>query len=168
MQTPKVSAGCLLLAAAPDTSLRAGGSGLVGVLPYEELDTLNKHDRKYWCKKASNGVCYTIVSTTGYVSKGHVGRVSLKDFPQNGTFMVTMTELESSDTGTYRCGIGSTNTDLYVSLNLTVSEGMRPGEGDVHRGDGPPERGRRGVVLVWGQKRAHGAHVHCEAAHPEG
>lgn len=84
----------------------------------------NKHDRKYWCKRASNGVCYTIVSTTGYVSKGHVGRVSLEDIPQNGTFMVTMTELESSDTGTYRCGIGSTNRDLYVSLNLTVSEDL--------------------------------------------
>lgn len=89
----------------------------------------NKHDRKYWCKRASNGVCYTIVSTTGYVSKGHVGRVSLEDIPQNGTFMVTMTELESSDTGMYRCGIGSTNRDLYVSLNLTVSEGMAAGMG---------------------------------------
>lgn len=40
LQTPKVSAGCLLLTAAPDTSLRAGGSGLVGALPSEELDTL--------------------------------------------------------------------------------------------------------------------------------
>uniref|UniRef100_A0A8B9T509 Immunoglobulin domain-containing protein n=1 Tax=Anas platyrhynchos TaxID=8839 RepID=A0A8B9T509_ANAPL len=82
----------------------------------------NKHDRKYWCKRASNGVCYTIVSTTGYVSKGHVGRVSLEDIPQNGTFMVTMTELESSDTGTYRCGIGSTNRDLYdVALQVTTA-----------------------------------------------
>ncbi|NXS74692.1 PIGR protein, partial [Pandion haliaetus] len=80
----------------------------------------NKHDRKYWCKIAGNGVCYTIISTTGYISKGHAGRVSLEDVPQKGTFMVTMTMLKSSDTGTYRCGIGTTNRDLYVSLNLTV------------------------------------------------
>ncbi|NXA24713.1 PIGR protein, partial [Ibidorhyncha struthersii] len=80
----------------------------------------NKHDRKYWCKIAGNGVCYTIISTTGYTSKDHVGRVSLEDIAENGTFTVTMTELKKSDTGTYRCGIGSTNRDLYVSLNLTV------------------------------------------------
>ncbi|NXE20905.1 PIGR protein, partial [Ardeotis kori] len=80
----------------------------------------NKHDRKYWCKMSPSRVCYTVISTTGYISKGHVGRVSLEDTPQNGTFAVTMTELKSSDTGTYRCGIGTTNRDLYVSLNLTV------------------------------------------------
>ncbi|NXL43340.1 PIGR protein, partial [Podilymbus podiceps] len=83
----------------------------------------NRHDRKYWCKIAGSGVCYTIISTTGYTSKTHVGRVSLEDIPQNGTFMVTMTELKKNDTGTYRCGIGSTNRDLYVSLNLTVLAG---------------------------------------------
>ncbi|NXQ94244.1 PIGR protein, partial [Sagittarius serpentarius] len=80
----------------------------------------NKHDRKYWCKVAGNRVCYTIISTTGYTSKDYAGRVSLEDIPQSGTFTVTMTELKKSDTGTYRCGIGTTNRDLYVSLNLTV------------------------------------------------
>ncbi|NXC41337.1 PIGR protein, partial [Penelope pileata] len=81
----------------------------------------NKHDRKFWCKRARDGVCYTVISTTGYVSRAHEGRVSLQDIPQNGTFMVTMTQLEMNDTGTYRCGIGSTNRDLYVTLRLTVS-----------------------------------------------
>lgn len=104
---------------------------------FYSITPTNKHDRKYWCKRASDGICYTIVSTTGYVSKGHAGRVSLEDIPENGTFMVTMTQLESSDTGTYRCGIGSTNRDLYVSLNLTVSEGKAAGMG---RG-GPVPRG---------------------------
>ncbi|NWZ52365.1 PIGR protein, partial [Haliaeetus albicilla] len=80
----------------------------------------NKYDRKYWCRIAGNGVCYTIISTTGYISKAHAGRVSLEDIPQKGTFTVTMTELKKSDTGTYRCGIGTTNRDLYVSLNLTI------------------------------------------------
>uniref|UniRef100_A0A8B9N0M2 Ig-like domain-containing protein n=1 Tax=Accipiter nisus TaxID=211598 RepID=A0A8B9N0M2_9AVES len=86
----------------------------------------NKYDRKYWCRIDGNGVCYTIISTTGYVSKAHVGRVSLEDIPQKGTFAVTMTQLKKSDTGTYRCGIGTTNRDLYVSLNLTVLAGRIP------------------------------------------
>ncbi|NXW57538.1 PIGR protein, partial [Eurystomus gularis] len=81
----------------------------------------NKHDRKYWCKIVASRGCSTIISTTGYTSKDYRGRVSLEDIPQKGTFMVTMRELKKSDRGTYRCGIGSTNSDLYVSLNLTVS-----------------------------------------------
>ncbi|NXP54307.1 PIGR protein, partial [Heliornis fulica] len=81
----------------------------------------NKYDRKYWCKLGGRGICYTIISTTGYTSKRHAGRVSLEDIPQNGTFRVTMTDLKENDRGIYRCGIGTTNRDLYVSLNLTVS-----------------------------------------------
>ncbi|XP_009971350.3 polymeric immunoglobulin receptor-like isoform X1 [Tyto alba] len=87
---------------------------------FYSITPANKHDRKYWCKIAGNRVCYTIISTTGYTSKDYVGRVYLEDIPENGTFAVTMTELKKSDTGTYRCGIGPTNRDLYVSLNLTV------------------------------------------------
>ncbi|NXC03682.1 PIGR protein, partial [Orthonyx spaldingii] len=80
----------------------------------------NKYDRKFWCKIARNGVCYTIVSSSSYASREYEGRVSLRDAPQNGSFTVTMTGLRSSDAGTYRCGIGDTNQGLYVSLNLTV------------------------------------------------
>ncbi|XP_074420284.1 polymeric immunoglobulin receptor-like [Larus michahellis] len=87
---------------------------------FYSITPANKHDRKYWCKIARSGICYTVISTTGYTLKSHVGRVSLEDTPQNGTFAVTMTELKKNDTGTYRCGIGTTNRDLYVSLTLTV------------------------------------------------
>lgn len=90
---------------------------------FYSITPANKHDRKYWCKIARSGICYTVISTTGYTSKSHVGRVSLEDTPQNGTFAVTMTELKKNDTGTYRCGIGTTNRDLYVSLTLTVLAG---------------------------------------------
>ncbi|KAI1231054.1 Polymeric immunoglobulin receptor, partial [Lamprotornis superbus] len=79
----------------------------------------NKYERKYWCKISASGVCYTIVSSR-FISSEYRGRVALGDVPQNGTFTVTMTGLRSNDSGTYRCGIGSTNEGLYVSLNLTV------------------------------------------------
>ncbi|NWW93619.1 PIGR protein, partial [Rhynochetos jubatus] len=100
--------------------LTGGVGGSVTHQCFYSITPANKHDRKYWCKRAESGVCYTIISTTGYTSKDYAGRVSLKDTPQNGTFTVTMTELKKSDAGTYQCGIGTTNTDLYVSLNLTV------------------------------------------------
>ncbi|NXA69881.1 PIGR protein, partial [Mohoua ochrocephala] len=80
----------------------------------------NKHQRKYWCKVAASGVCYTIVSSSSYTSSEYQGRVALGDAPHNGTFTVTMAGLRSSDAGTYRCGIGSTNEGLYASLSLTV------------------------------------------------
>uniref|UniRef100_A0A8C3KQK7 Immunoglobulin domain-containing protein n=1 Tax=Calidris pygmaea TaxID=425635 RepID=A0A8C3KQK7_9CHAR len=99
---------------------------------FYSITPANKHDRKYWCKIARSGICYTVISTTGYTSNHHAGRVSLKDVPQNGTFAVTLTELKKNDTGIYRCGIGTSNRDLYVSLNLTVSEGrMLAGERGV-------------------------------------
>ncbi|XP_068029761.1 polymeric immunoglobulin receptor-like [Anomalospiza imberbis] len=82
----------------------------------------NKHGRKYWCRIAADGLCPTIISSS-FTSNKYQGRVALGDVPQNGTFTVTMTGLRSSDSGTYRCGIGSTNEGLYASLNLTVLAG---------------------------------------------
>ncbi|NXF12217.1 PIGR protein, partial [Smithornis capensis] len=100
--------------------LTGGVGGSVTHQCFYSITPANKYDRKYWCKIAGNGVCYTIISSTDYTSREYVGRVSLKDIPQNGTFTVTMTGLQSSDTGTYRCGIGPSRGGLYVSLNLTV------------------------------------------------
>uniref|UniRef100_A0A8D0KUK5 Ig-like domain-containing protein n=1 Tax=Strix occidentalis caurina TaxID=311401 RepID=A0A8D0KUK5_STROC len=118
---------------------------------FYSITPANKHDRKYWCKIAGNRVCYTIISTTGYTSKDYVGRVSLEDTPQNGTFTVMMTELKKSDAGTYRCGIGITNGDLYVTLNLTVLAGrMLAGE---RGGSALPAALLAGTV--WGQMLEH-------------
>lgn len=71
--------------------------------------------------------------------------MSLEDIPQKGTFAVTMTELKKSDTGTYRCGIGTTNRDLYVSLNLTILAGRIPA-GERGGSALPSSQG-----AVWGQ-----------------
>ncbi|NXC31514.1 PIGR protein, partial [Campylorhamphus procurvoides] len=100
--------------------LTGGLGGSITHRCFYSITPANKYDRKYWCKIAENGVCYTIISSSGYTSEEYVGRVSLQDVPQNGTFTVTMTGLQSSDTGRYQCGIGPTTGGLYVSLNLTV------------------------------------------------
>ncbi|XP_023773773.1 polymeric immunoglobulin receptor-like, partial [Cyanistes caeruleus] len=102
---------------------RALAGGLGGSITHQcfySPTPANKYERKYWCKLSANGVCYTIISSSGFTSSHYRGRVALGDVPQNGTFTMTMTGLRSSDSGTYRCGIGSTNEGLYVSLNLTV------------------------------------------------
>ncbi|XP_053943850.1 high affinity immunoglobulin alpha and immunoglobulin mu Fc receptor-like [Cuculus canorus] len=118
---------------------------------FYSITSANRHDRKYWCKIVEKRACYTIVSTTGYVSKNYTGRVSLKDIPENGTFTVTMTGLKKDDTGTYRCGIGPTNRDLYVTLNLTVLAGrMLAGE----RG-GSAQTAARLAGPVWGRTPEH-------------
>ncbi|XP_071434711.1 polymeric immunoglobulin receptor-like isoform X5 [Pithys albifrons albifrons] len=100
--------------------LTGGVGGSITHQCFYSITPANKYDRKYWCKIAENGVCYTIISSTDFTSEEYVGRVSLQDVPQNGTFAVTMTGLQSSDTGRYRCGIGPTRGGLYASLNLTV------------------------------------------------
>ncbi|NWU83680.1 PIGR protein, partial [Onychorhynchus coronatus] len=100
--------------------LTGGVGGSVTHQCFYSIIPANKHDRKYWCKIAENGVCYTIISSTDPTSPEYEGRLFLQDVPQNGTFTVTMTGLKSSDTGRYRCGIGPTRGGLYVSLNLTV------------------------------------------------
>uniref|UniRef100_A0A8D2ML59 Ig-like domain-containing protein n=1 Tax=Zonotrichia albicollis TaxID=44394 RepID=A0A8D2ML59_ZONAL len=82
----------------------------------------NQHQRKYWCKITEKGLCSTIISSS-FTSSQHQGRVALWDVPQNGTITVTMTGLRSSDSGTYRCGIGSTNRGLHASLTLAVLAG---------------------------------------------
>ncbi|NXO69898.1 PIGR protein, partial [Phainopepla nitens] len=110
----------------PVSSSLYGSRFLVGALGgsithqcFYSTTPANKYERKYWCKIAANRLCYTIISSS-FTSSQYQGRVALEDVPQNGTFTVTMTGLRSSDSGTYRCGIGSTNEGLYVSLNLTV------------------------------------------------
>ncbi|KAM7169769.1 polymeric immunoglobulin receptor-like isoform 2-T3 [Macrochelys suwanniensis] len=84
----------------------------------------NRHDRKYWCKiSGARRVCNTIISTNNFISKDYKDRASITDFPKNCTFAVQVTQLEQNDAGAYRCGIGSNNKALFVSMNLTVLEG---------------------------------------------
>ncbi|XP_027550835.1 high affinity immunoglobulin alpha and immunoglobulin mu Fc receptor-like [Neopelma chrysocephalum] len=88
--------------------LTGGVGGSITHQCFYSITPANKHDRKFWCKIAENGVCYTLVSSTDPASGEYEGRLFLRDIPQNGTFAVTMTGLKGSDTGRYRCGIGPT------------------------------------------------------------
>nr|XP_023422992.1 high affinity immunoglobulin alpha and immunoglobulin mu Fc receptor [Cavia porcellus] len=86
--------------------------------------SINKHQRKYWCRAGPPmWACHTIVSTNHYIRHGYRGRVTLADFPQSNLFVVRLSRLSVDDEGNYRCGIGDNNNMLFFSMNLIVSTG---------------------------------------------
>ncbi|XP_015424696.1 PREDICTED: high affinity immunoglobulin alpha and immunoglobulin mu Fc receptor [Myotis davidii] len=87
--------------------------------------SINRHQRKYWCRLSPlTWLCHTIVSTNHYTHGRYRGRVALADFPHSGLFVVRLTQLAPEDGGSYRCGIGNGNDMLFLSMNLAVSAGM--------------------------------------------
>ncbi|XP_062311086.1 CMRF35-like molecule 5 [Osmerus eperlanus] len=74
---------------------------------------------KYFCK----GECFynsdILVQTEGddhYVQKG---RYEIDD-RRDGTFTVTISRLQNSDSGRYQCGVSRTGPDVIQEVNLTV------------------------------------------------
>ncbi|XP_048213556.1 high affinity immunoglobulin alpha and immunoglobulin mu Fc receptor [Perognathus longimembris pacificus] len=86
--------------------------------------SVNRHQRKYWCRlRPPTYICYTVVSTNHYTHHDYLGRVSLVDFPHSGLFVVRLSQLSLDDVGYYRCGIGDGNNLLFLAMNLIVSAG---------------------------------------------
>uniref|UniRef100_G1Q9E8 Fc alpha and mu receptor n=1 Tax=Myotis lucifugus TaxID=59463 RepID=G1Q9E8_MYOLU len=87
--------------------------------------SINRHQRKYWCRLSPlTWLCHTVVSTNHYTHGRYRGRVALADFPHRGLFVVRLTQLSPEDGGSYRCGIGNGNDMLFLSMNLAISTGM--------------------------------------------
>uniref|UniRef100_A0A8D0BNR4 Polymeric immunoglobulin receptor n=1 Tax=Salvator merianae TaxID=96440 RepID=A0A8D0BNR4_SALMN len=96
--------------------------GSVTVKCFYPHTTVNRHSRKYWCKESTRQ-CSTIVSSNGYVDRKYDGRASITDFPENGIFLIEISNLEKRDMGTYKCGIGLNDKGLSFRVKLDVSEG---------------------------------------------
>ncbi|NXP02236.1 PIGR protein, partial [Thinocorus orbignyianus] len=102
--------------------------GSVTVKCFYPPTSVNRHDRKYWCKETATG-CTTIASTNGYTAPGFQGRVSIIDYPQAKSFQINMTELTEADEGSYQCGVGINGRGLSHKVILDVSEGPHVPEG---------------------------------------
>ncbi|NXS60384.1 PIGR protein, partial [Brachypteracias leptosomus] len=102
--------------------------GSVTVKCFYPPTSVNRHDRKYWCKESSRG-CMTIVSTSGYVAPGYQGRASIIDYPQAENFKINISDLTEADAGTYQCGVGINGRGLSHKVSLDVSEGPHLPEG---------------------------------------
>ncbi|NXY50057.1 PIGR protein, partial [Ceuthmochares aereus] len=103
-------------------------SGSVTVKCFYPPTSVNRHDRKYWCKQSSMG-CMTVVSSNGYTAPDYKGRVSITNYPQEENFEINITRLTMADTGTYQCGIGINGRGLSHRVNLEVTKGPHVPEG---------------------------------------
>ncbi|KAK7812501.1 hypothetical protein U0070_020781 [Myodes glareolus] len=98
--------------------------GAVTIHCHYAPSSVNRHQRKYWCRLAPpSWTCYTVVSTNHYTHRDYRGRVALTDSPQSALFTVKLFRLSRNDTGLYRCGIGDRNDKLFFRMNLIVSPG---------------------------------------------
>ncbi|XP_054037555.1 polymeric immunoglobulin receptor-like [Rissa tridactyla] len=102
--------------------------GSVTVKCFYPPTSVNRHDRKYWCKESATG-CTTIVSTNGFTAPGYQGRVSITDYPLAKNFQINMTGLTEAEEGTYQCGVGINGRGLSHKVSLDVSEGPHVPEG---------------------------------------
>ncbi|NXF93542.1 PIGR protein, partial [Eubucco bourcierii] len=103
-------------------------NGSVTITCYYPPTSVNRHDRKYWCRESAMS-CRTVVSTSGYVAAGYQGRASLIDYPESKHFQITMSGLTEADAGSYQCGIGINGRGLSHKVSLEVSEGPHVPEG---------------------------------------
>ncbi|XP_010148786.1 PREDICTED: polymeric immunoglobulin receptor-like [Eurypyga helias] len=103
-------------------------NGSVTVKCFYPPTSVNKHDRKYWCRESAMG-CTTIVSSNGYAAPGYKGRASITDYPEAENFQISISGLTMADKGTYQCGVGINGRGLSHKVSLEVSGGPRVPEG---------------------------------------
>ncbi|XP_034369605.1 polymeric immunoglobulin receptor [Arvicanthis niloticus] len=103
-----------------DVSSIEGNS--VSITCYYPDTSVNRHTRKYWCRQGASGSCITLISSNGYLSKEYSGRANLINFPENSTFVINIAHLTQDDTGSYKCGLGTSNQGLSFDVSLEVSQ----------------------------------------------
>ncbi|XP_070601658.1 polymeric immunoglobulin receptor isoform X1 [Erythrolamprus reginae] len=106
--------------------------GSVHIKCFYPSTSVNIHSRKYWCKESTRH-CYTFISTNGFVLKDYKDRASITDFPENGMFIIEISDLRFKDAGLYRCGIGLNDYGLSFKVKLEVTQDpVRPEEAELY------------------------------------
>ncbi|XP_025024470.1 high affinity immunoglobulin alpha and immunoglobulin mu Fc receptor [Python bivittatus] len=98
--------------------------GSVTIKCYYVTTSVNRHDRKFFCKELPHKRCQTVISSNAFIHQDYKERVSMYNNPQKGILQVTMRQLTSRDSSNYRCGIGKISDGLYARMNLTILEGL--------------------------------------------
>uniref|UniRef100_A0A671ELN1 Ig-like domain-containing protein n=1 Tax=Rhinolophus ferrumequinum TaxID=59479 RepID=A0A671ELN1_RHIFE len=79
---------------------------------------------KFWCDYPCLPLRKKIVQTTFSEREVRSGRVSIRDYPANLTFTVTLDSLTEEDEGTYKCGILSPfSHDPMFQVTVSVFPG---------------------------------------------
>ncbi|XP_023965107.2 polymeric immunoglobulin receptor isoform X2 [Chrysemys picta bellii] len=106
--------------------------GSVTVKCFYPRTSVNRHDRKYWCKESTRQ-CVTVISSSGYTAQDFAGRATITDFPEQGIFTIEISKLVEKDIGFYKCGIGLVNRGLSFRVKLDVSKGPNvPEEAELY------------------------------------
>ncbi|XP_010214337.1 PREDICTED: CMRF35-like molecule 8 [Tinamus guttatus] len=112
------AAGCWALTGPHSVQGTVGGSLSVSCKYEEGLET----NEKFWCKPGSFLSCDGpyIIATSEHKSFAHKERISIVDDQTRQVFTVTMRNLTTGDTGTYRCGVERTllNDRHTVKVNV--------------------------------------------------
>uniref|UniRef100_A0A8C6XC79 Polymeric immunoglobulin receptor n=1 Tax=Naja naja TaxID=35670 RepID=A0A8C6XC79_NAJNA len=95
--------------------------GSVSIKCFYPPTSVNIHSRKYWCKESTRR-CYTFISSNGFVVKDYKDKASITDFPENGMFIIKISDLKLKDVGLYRCGIGLNDYGLSFKVKLEVTQ----------------------------------------------
>ncbi|XP_051557717.1 CMRF35-like molecule 1 isoform X2 [Myxocyprinus asiaticus] len=97
-------------------SLQTGGSVTIPC----HYDSKYTEHKKYWCYEARS--IYSFCSTLAYANETK-GNVSVIDHPDQSLFTVTMSDLQSKDTGAYWCAVeieGIFKVDETEELYMTI------------------------------------------------
>lgn len=76
---------------------------------------------KYLCRDPCDYTDVLLTVKSGWTAAS--GRISLTDLG-NGSFSVTFSQLQLSDSGRYWCGVDRPEIDTYIEIQLTVMKGM--------------------------------------------
>ncbi|XP_078277015.1 polymeric immunoglobulin receptor-like [Rhinoraja longicauda] len=111
-----------------------------------------RSNTKYWCHGWTRQ-CRVLVETNGQHARS--GRVSITDNPERGIFTVTMEELQSGDTGWYKCEIATPGDDPMLDIHVQVSD--EPVSAPVLRYLSPTNGSRLGGSLTLSCESARGS-----------
>ncbi|NXD56404.1 CLM5 protein, partial [Corvus moneduloides] len=107
----------------PEAERRREGGTLNVECPYK-AQTEEWH-AKYWCLVTNTG-CKELARIYQYGERATDRRVKMKDDRTNRTVSVTMTDLQSEDSGTYSCTYYSTG-HVLKKISLNVFKAHMPG-----------------------------------------
>lgn len=110
----------VLFLSSPATSLKTEYAPSGGNVTIHCLHILAYDNIKYFCREKCDGRNTLIISDRGR-NPTHRDRYSLYD--EGSNFRVTITDLSSSDSGSYICAVQRLLMDTYGYVKLHVTEG---------------------------------------------
>uniref|UniRef100_A0A8C5MZW4 Polymeric immunoglobulin receptor n=1 Tax=Leptobrachium leishanense TaxID=445787 RepID=A0A8C5MZW4_9ANUR len=121
---------CMLVLQNTETKQLVGPKHVTGLVDgsvtfkcmYSNKLIANQFLRKFLCREEERKGCITMISNSNFVADIFRGRASIADDKKMGTITVELAQLQWSDGGIYRCGIGTVKDGLTAKINLTVTE----------------------------------------------